>query len=70
VVDLALEYLRKELAPEDSRRLDQHLERCPSCINFIRTYEAVPNVTRELLQERMPEAMKSSLMEYLRQQLF
>jgi anti-sigma factor RsiW len=69
IVDLAFDYIQHELDPERTRRLDRHLERCPSCINFIRTYEYVPNLTRELLHREMPASLKESLREYLRQEL-
>lgn len=65
VVDLALEYIRQELPEEQANRLEKHLSRCPSCINFIRTYEYVPNVSREVLRRSMPSSVKESLMKFL-----
>jgi len=69
IVDLAFDYLQRELDPEVSRRLDQHLERCPSCINFLRTYECVPSLTREMLSERMPDSLRRSLHDFLRESI-
>lgn len=69
VVDLALEYIRQELPEEQSNRLERHLSRCPSCINFIRTYEAVPSVSKEALRKVMPASVKDSLMKFLHAEL-
>lgn len=69
VADLALEYIRRELEPEIEARLEKHLTHCPSCINFIRTYEYVPNVSREVINRQMPESVKSSLRQFLQREL-
>lgn len=61
-----MDYLRHELEPEEENRLESHLKHCPSCINFMRTYEYVPNLSRDLLQKQMPETVKQSLMQFLR----
>lgn len=69
VAELALDYIRRELEPSVEQRLERHLAHCPSCINFIRTYEYVPNVSREVLTRQMPESVKSSLRQFLQREL-
>ena len=69
IVDLAFDYLLRELDPKRSRRLEKHLERCPSCINFLRTYARVPALTRDILCSQMPDDLKSSLSEFLKSEL-
>lgn len=65
VVDLALEYIRDELPVAEKAALDSHLSHCPSCINFMKTYEFVPNLTKSALSRQMPESVKSSLLQFL-----
>lgn len=69
VVDLALEYISEEMGTVRKSRLEQHLIRCPSCLNFLRTYQAVPIVTREVLHAEMPSLVKETLRDFLRQEL-
>jgi anti-sigma factor (TIGR02949 family) len=68
-VHLLREFLDGELAPEEEDHLREHLEACPPCVDFLRTYQATPGLCRRVLEARMPEELATKLSDFLRQKI-
>lgn len=66
LVDLLVDYLDGALDPETTRALEQHLEGCTTCLNFIKTYKATSAWVREIAYEEMPEELKGRLASFLK----
>ncbi len=69
IVDLLVDYLDGELAVEQEQRLEEHLENCPPCVDFIESYQKTATVCRRALTVEMPGAVKSTLFAFLRTEL-
>lgn len=65
-VELLADYLDGTLQPETASALERHLEDCPSCLNFIKTYKATNVWVREIASEEMPEELKTRLASFLK----
>lgn len=64
-VALLAEYLEGTLDPKTARALEQHLDGCVSCLNFITTYRATSAWVGEVSYEEMPEELKGRLSSFL-----
>lgn len=65
-IDLLLEYLDGDIPPDEQRHLNEHLNACPPCVDFVRTYRATPQLCKKALATKMPEELSSKLTEFLR----
>lgn len=65
-VGLMLEYLDGELAEDVRKRLEEHLDGCSPCEEFLASYRATPGLCRKALAKKMPEGMAARLTEFLR----
>lgn len=68
-IELLLEYLDGELAPDVHQRLESHLGGCPPCEEFLRSYRATPSLCRKALAREVPEEVASKLSDFLRREL-
>jgi anti-sigma factor RsiW len=67
-IDLLVDYLEGELSSERTRALDIHLELCPSCVSFVKTYKGTVDVARKLPLENIPPELTQRLLDFLRQE--
>ncbi|MGH7267964.1 MAG: anti-sigma factor family protein [Candidatus Rokuibacteriota bacterium] len=67
-IDLLVDYLEGELPPDRARALDIHLELCPSCVSFVRTYKGTVDVARNLPVDEIPPELTHRLIEFLRRE--
>lgn len=68
-IDLLRSYLDGDLSAEEKAHLEQHLDDCSPCLDFLETYKATPGLCREALRAKMPEALAKNLTEFLRANL-
>jgi anti-sigma factor RsiW len=68
-INLLLDYLDGEMAPELAAALREHLEGCEPCVEFLHSYEATPRLCRKALEARMPESVAERLTDFLRARL-
>jgi predicted nucleic acid-binding protein len=54
------------MAPDEEKRLREHLHACNPCMKFLETYKATPSLCKRALKEQMPEEVSSRLKEFLR----
>jgi anti-sigma factor RsiW len=67
-IDLLVDYLEGDLPPERARALDIHLEMCPPCVAFVRTYKGTVDVARELPAQEIPPELTQRLLDFLRRE--
>lgn len=67
-IDLLVDYLEGDLPPERSRALEIHLELCPSCVAFVRTYKGTVDVARTLPVDEIPPELTQRLIDFLKQE--
>ncbi len=65
-VDVLYDYIEGTLDAQTTRDLDEHFEMCPPCLEFVRSYRAVPNLTRHALAAEVPSEVAHRLKEVLR----
>jgi anti-sigma factor RsiW len=64
-IDLLVDYLEGELPPERARALEIHLDLCPSCVAFVRTYKGTVDVARNLPVDEIPPELTQRLVDFL-----
>ncbi|HEV8674253.1 MAG TPA: zf-HC2 domain-containing protein [Methylomirabilota bacterium] len=67
-IDLLVDYLEGELPPERASALDIHLEMCPPCVAFVRTYQGTVDVARNLPVDEIPPELAQRLLDFLRRE--
>jgi anti-sigma factor RsiW len=67
-IDLLVDYLEGDLPPERGRALDIHLDLCPSCVSFVKTYKGTVDVARRLPMDEIPPELTQRLLDFLRQE--
>ena len=65
-IDALLPFLDGEMSPEDEEHLRQHLNGCPPCVEFVRTYRATAPLARKSLVKAMPPEVAGRLKSFLR----
>ena len=65
-VELLTDYLDGTLDPPTSRALEEHLDGCVSCANFMKTYQTTRAWIGEVTYEEMPEELKGRLASFLK----
>jgi hypothetical protein len=70
-VDLLLDYLEEQLAPEAKKKLDDHLAACPPCIHFVKTYRVCSELAIKLRdqQVQIPLEVENRLKSFIRQEI-
>ncbi len=69
ICDLLSDYVDGELAPETRDLLLNHLEGCPPCERFLKTFQKTRSLCRESLLQEMPEELRSRLHAFLRERI-
>ncbi|MGH7319910.1 MAG: anti-sigma factor family protein, partial [Candidatus Rokuibacteriota bacterium] len=54
-----------DLPPERTRALEIHLEMCPPCVLFVRTYKGTVDVARNLPLDEIPPELTQRLLDFL-----
>ncbi|MBI3182394.1 MAG: zf-HC2 domain-containing protein [Myxococcales bacterium] len=68
-IDLLQRFLDGEMPEEERHRLKEHLDACPPCVDFLRTYRATPGLCRKAMVDQMPRELSKQLTAFLRQRL-
>lgn len=69
LADLLVDYVDGDLDADTEAEFEEHLQRCPPCVDFIAKYRRTGAICREVLTIEMPQPLKSSLFEFLRSEL-
>ncbi len=65
IEDLLSQYVDGELDAESAQRLELHMQICPPCAAFLRTFMASKRCARAVLVEQMDEKCEASLWAFL-----
>src|SRR5262249_21279499 len=69
VFDLLSDYVDGELDSQTRETLARHLEACPPCENFLKTFQKTRFLCRESLMVRMPEELRERLRSFLQDKI-
>jgi anti-sigma factor RsiW len=66
---LLYEYVEGELDPDTQRRLEKHIGDCPPCLDYVKSYRQIIELTHHhgLPDTPMPPALKQKLCEFIEQ---
>ncbi len=64
-----LDFLDGALGEEEHKALEEHLNGCPPCVDFVRTYRETTGLCRKALAAKMPEELAGKVKEFLRARL-
>jgi anti-sigma factor RsiW len=67
VVELLIDFVSGELPPEHYALVEKHLNKCPPCVTYVRTYELTIRLTRRLPPAPLPEGLCQRLEAGLRE---
>jgi mycothiol system anti-sigma-R factor len=70
VFELLSDFVDGELSVKERESLGRHLDACPPCEEFLKTFETARSLCRESLLEKMPSELKDRLRSFLREQIF
>lgn len=68
-IDLLLDYVDGALPGELKSRLEEHLEGCQPCEDFLKTYSVTMPVCRKAMARQMPESVATKLHQFLREEI-
>ena len=63
--ELFLEYAEGRLSESEREAVSAHLEGCPPCVEFLRSYRETPRIAREATASRMPPEVADRLKRFL-----
>jgi anti-sigma factor (TIGR02949 family) len=70
VLDALAEYLEGDLTPEDQERFERHMQDCPPCDAFLKTYRKSGELAREVLSTReLPDELNDRVRAFLKTRL-
>lgn len=69
VVDFLMDYLSGSLAPEERQEFERHLEACPPCVSYLKTYERTVALGKKAcckegdsIAEKVPEDLVKAIL--------
>jgi anti-sigma factor (TIGR02949 family) len=69
IMDFLADYLEATLSPGVVADLERHLQACPPCMAYLKTYQKTRDLVRRSGQVAMPEEMRTILRRFVMQQL-
>jgi len=69
IMDMLADYLELTFRPEVVADLERHLQACPPCMAYLKTYQKTRDLVRRSGQVAMPEEMRTILRRFVMQQL-
>jgi hypothetical protein len=69
VAALVLAYLNDKLGPRVKRDFEQHLDICPDCVSFLKTYKRTVAATGSVGPVAMPAKVRNNILSFLRKRM-
>jgi hypothetical protein len=69
VSDLVFGYLNDQLSPRIKRDFERHLDLCPDCVAFLKTYKKTIQASRTVNPAIIPVKVRNSILTFLRKQI-
>jgi hypothetical protein len=66
LVDLLCDYLEGDIQQNEREEIDRHMDDCPPCLGFMKTYRKTTEICKTLRPEDIPQHLKEKLEEILK----
>ena len=63
LIDFIMSYLDGELPADQRTEFDRHMSACPSCVDYLKTYEKTVALAKSCSTEAIPEEVPESLVQ-------
>jgi anti-sigma factor RsiW len=69
ITDLIWRYVGGRLDTNLKLEFEEHLQICPDCVNFLKTYKKTMSLARSLRSDAMPAYVRANVRAFLRQKV-
>ena len=63
LIDFIMSYVENQLPQEERSEFDRHLAVCPSCVNYMKTYERTVLLAKACAEDPVPADVPESLVQ-------
>ena len=63
LIDFIMGYLDNELPPDQRAEFDRHMAVCPSCVDYLKTYEKTVLLAKTCADDPVPDDVPESLVQ-------
>jgi len=63
LIDFIMSYLDDELPADQRAEFDRHMSACPSCVDYLKTYEKTVLLTKAAGDDQVPAEVPESLVQ-------
>lgn len=63
LIDFIMSYLDNELPDDQRAEFDRHMAGCPSCVDYLETYEKTVRLTKTAADDPVPAEVPESLVQ-------
>jgi len=63
LIDFIMSYMDDELPQDQRAEFDRHMAACPSCVDYLKTYEKTLLLAKSCADDLVPEAIPESLVQ-------
>ena len=63
LIDFIMSYLDDELPQDQRAEFDRHMSACPSCVDYLNTYEKTVRLAKSCANDPVPEEVPESLVQ-------
>ena len=63
LIDFIMSYLDNELPDDQRAEFDRHMAACPSCVDYLETYEKTVELTKMAADDPVPAEVPESLVQ-------
>jgi len=63
LIDFIMSYLDNELPDDQRAEFDRHMAACPSCVDYLETYEKTVRLTKTAADDPVPAEVPESLVQ-------
>jgi anti-sigma factor RsiW len=67
-VELLMDYLEGQIAPDVRAAVERHVADCPRCIAFVESYRRTPDIFKQATAATLPPDLARTLVEAVRRQ--
>jgi anti-sigma factor (TIGR02949 family) len=63
LIDFIMSYLDGELPAEQRAEFERHMSACPSCVDYLHTYEKTVSLVKTCTNDAVPDEVPESLVQ-------
>ena len=63
LIDFLMSYLDGELPADQRAEFDRNMAACPSCVDYLKTYETTVNLAKTCTNDALPDEVPESLVQ-------